>query len=423
MAHEVPIEEIMAAFHNDDAAALREVLAAHPELKARVNDPVFPFDSPAIAHVRSRAMLDVLLEAGADINGRSKWWAGGFGLMDFAGAELAQYAISRGAMVDVHAAARLGMIDRLRELISKDPTLVHARGGDGQTPLHFASSIAIAEFLLDHGAEIDARDIDHESTAAQYMVKDRQDVARYLVERGAACDLLMAAALGDLERVRKWLDEDPAMIRMNVSEEYFPKRDRRAGGTIYIWTLGANKTAHQVAREFGHEEVYRLLMERSPAELQLAMACATGDQELATRLAGNDRSLIAKMIDSDKRALANSAQANQNAVVVGMLKLGWPVDARGQHGGTALHWASFHGNRAMVEEILRYGPGLELKDEDHRATPLGWATYGSLHGWYRTSGDYAGVVELLCAAGAVVPEEISGTEAVKDVQRRFVKRV
>jgi len=43
--------------------------------------------------------------------------------------------------------------------------LVHARGGDGQTPLHFASTVEIAEFLLAHGAAIDARDVDHEAHA------------------------------------------------------------------------------------------------------------------------------------------------------------------------------------------------------------------------------------------------------------------
>ncbi len=61
--------------------------------------------------------------------------------------KLAAYAIERGAVVDVHAAARLGMMDRLRELISLDPSLVHARGGDGQTPLHFASSVEVAAYL------------------------------------------------------------------------------------------------------------------------------------------------------------------------------------------------------------------------------------------------------------------------------------
>jgi hypothetical protein len=109
-------------------------------------------------------MLDVLHEAGADINAKSRWWAGGFGLLHGAAPDLAAYAIQRGAIVDIHAAARLGLFEKLRELIIADPALVHERGGDGQTPLHFASTIEIAAFLLDHGADIDARDVDHEST-------------------------------------------------------------------------------------------------------------------------------------------------------------------------------------------------------------------------------------------------------------------
>jgi hypothetical protein len=183
-------------------------------------------------------MLDVLLAAGADMNAKSSWWAGGFGLLHGASPELAAYAIRRGAFVDIHAAARLGLIDRVRELLDSDGTLVHARGGDGQTPLHFASTIDIAAYLLDQGAEIDARDVDHESTPAQYMIDDRQDVARYLIQRGCKTDILMAAALGDIGLIRRHLDEDPGCIRMRVSEEFFPMVRPRAGGTIYQWKLG-----------------------------------------------------------------------------------------------------------------------------------------------------------------------------------------
>src|SRR5688500_5275288 len=128
------LEEIKQAFCDDDAAGVRRLLAEHPELKARINEPIGPFDSPAITCARSREMLDGLLEAGADINAKSRWWAGGFGLLHSAPVELANYAISRGAVVDVHAAARLGFLDKLRELITVDPGLVHAKGGDGQTP-------------------------------------------------------------------------------------------------------------------------------------------------------------------------------------------------------------------------------------------------------------------------------------------------
>src|SRR5215469_11011238 len=157
-----PVEELKHALRADNASAVREILDRLPELRARINEPIGPFDSPAIVGVRSPEMLDVLLAAGADLNAKSGWWAGGFGLLHGARPELAAYAIRRGAFVDIHAAARLGLIDRVGELLASDGTLVHARGGDGQTALHFASTIDIAAYLLEHGAEIDARDVDHE---------------------------------------------------------------------------------------------------------------------------------------------------------------------------------------------------------------------------------------------------------------------
>src|SRR6185295_6812145 len=131
-----------------DATGFRLLLERFPEYKAMINEPVAAFDAPVMTHVRTREMLDVLLEAGADINAKSRWWAGGFGLLHSAEPDLAAYAIQRGAIVDVHAAARLGRFERLRELVAADPALVNAPGGDGQRPLHFASSVAIAEFLL-----------------------------------------------------------------------------------------------------------------------------------------------------------------------------------------------------------------------------------------------------------------------------------
>ena len=102
-----------------------------------------------------------------------------------------------------------------------------------------------------------------------------------------------------------------------------------------------------------------------------------------------------------------------------MLEAGLPVTARGQHGGTPLHWAAWHGNRGMVQALLRYGPSLEDAENDFQAKPLGWATHGSEHGWHRRTGDYAGVVETLLVAGTKVFETAQGTESVKEVQRRY----
>jgi ankyrin repeat protein len=413
------VEELKTAFAADDADRVRAIFGDHPQLKALINEPVGPFDSPAILNVCSTKMMDVLLGAGADINARSRWWAGGFGLLDSASPELAAYAIERGARVDVHAAARLGMMDRLRELIARDARLVHARGGDGQTPLHFASTIEVAAYLLDHGAEIDARDVDHESTAAQYMVKDRQDVARYLVSRGCRTDLLMAAALGDLELARRLLDADPACIRTRVSDEFFPMVNQKAGGTIYQWTLGFHVSAHQVARKFGHQQVLQLLSDRSPVDVRLIDACWVADEPMVQAMCREHPAIVAGLPDADRRQVAHAARNNRSAVVRLMLECGWPVDARGQHQATPLHWAAFHGNVEMTDAILRFNPPLEAVDADFNGTPLRWAIYGSEHGWYSKTGNYGATAEALIRAGAKRPRVIEGSPVVQDVLRRY----
>jgi ankyrin repeat protein len=413
-----PMELFKRAFVEEDATLFRRLLGRYPEIKARINEPVAAFDAPVITRVRSREMLDVLLEAGADINAKSRWWAGGFGLLDGAEPDLAAYAIQRGAIVDAHSAARLGLVGKLRELILAEPTRVHARGGDGQTPLHFASTIEVAQFLLDHGADLDVRDVDHESTPAQYMVRDRQDVARFLVERGCQTDILLAAALGNLELVRQHLDADPDCVHLRVSDDYFPKRNPQSGGTIYQWTLGWHVSAHDVAKQFGHDDVYRLLMERSPAKVKLLVACWAGDEAAVKSILEQHPGLVMNLSSPSHRQIAHAARNNDLAAVRVMMAAGFPVDALGQHGATPLHWAAFHGNIEMAREILRYNPPLNLTDADFNATPLGWAIHGSEHGWYCRTGNYAGAAAALLEAGAQPSDKTGGTEAVKESLRR-----
>lgn len=418
---------LTAAVKANDAAQVAGVLRRHPDLTDTINDPLpgLSFDSAplhtAVWH-RNRDMIDVLLGAGADVNARTGWWAGGFGVLDGAVPELVPFLMERGARVDAHAAARLGLRDRLEELLAADPSLVHARGGDGQTPLHFAASVDIAEYLLERGANIDARDIDHESTPAQYMVRDRQDIARYFIARGCQTDILMAAAVGDLPLVRRHLEADPESIRTTVTEEYFPKQNPRSGGSIYIWTLGASRNPHTVAREFHHEGVFRLLMDRSPAELKLTVACELGDEATVHALLASHPNLVRTLSAGDRRKIADAARDGNLDAVRLMLQSGWPVDARGQHNATTLHWAAFNGHAEMTREILRHEPPLEIRGDEFDGTPLHWGVYGSVHGWRCKTGDYAGTVEALLQAGAKAPpltDDLEASEPVRAVLRRY----
>lgn len=416
-----PARELLHAILADDPARAGALLGRSPALRARLDEPLpdqgFGTTALLLAVQRgSRDMVDVLLRAGADINARSRWWAGGFGVLDDDHG-LAEFLVSRGARVDAHAAARLGWTDVLRERVAADPGVVNARGGDGQTPLHFACSAEVAGFLLDHGADIDARDVDHESTPAQWMMRDRREVARYLVSRGCRTDLLMLSALGDLEGVRRLLDEDPSRIHVRVSPEHFPMADPRAGGCIYTWTLGMHRTPHRLARDAGHRAVLGLLLERSPGPLRLALAPELGDADLFRQLLASDPGLVGRLSPEQRRKVVDAAQDRDLDAVRMMLEAGWPVDARGRHGGTALHWAAFHGHAEMARLVLGFGPPLEAVDDDFNATPLGWAMHGSREGWYRDTGDYAGTVRAILRAGARPPAKPGGSAAVQAVLR------
>ena len=419
-----PAEALRVAVCDGDAKRVRVLLDRHSELRATIDDPLpnYGFGQHALfaaAQRSDRVIIDVLLSAGADIRKRTEWWAGGFGVLDDCDPGLVSFLVERGAVLDAHSAARLGWMTELRELVAADPSVVHAPGGDGQTPLHFASTLEVAQFLLENGADIDALDTGHDSTPAQYMLRvqqkrhyprDRQEVARYLVSRGCKTDLLMAAALGDGNLVLRHLESDPACIRLNVSEQWFPKRDPRAGGTIYLLTLGPHRTAHSVAREFGHEEIFQLLVEHTPDELKLALACELGDEAVFQKFLAQNPNAARTLSENEKQKLPNAAQDNNTTAVRLMLEAGWPVDTPGEMGATALHWAGFNGNAQMTREILRFHPTLELKSKEYPGTALAWAVFGSGNGWNRETGDYVETMQALLEAGAAVPRHAESLE-------------
>ena len=413
MSDNDPRTEFAAALHDDRVDDARLLLLRYPELRSQLNDPLpgGAFGAkPLLIPVQrnSREMVDLLVSAGADINGKSDWWAGGFGLLEGCGAEFAPFLIERGATMYPNAAAKLGMLDALRALVAADPTAARARGGDGQTPLHVAASVEIAEFLLDAGAEIDALDVDHESTPAQYAIGQRTDVARFLVSRGARADILLASALGDVDRVRRILDEHPEAIAVAVDAEHFPMRDARAGGPIYNWTLGKCKIAHTIAGDFGHPEVVDLLVSRTPDGLALAIALREGDEATASRLLSAHPGLVASLSPGEQRFLISAAQVNDDAAAHRMLRAGWPANARALGGATALHWAAFLGNAELVRGLLASGASVAVRDTRFQGAPIDWTMQGSVHGWRCNEGDFAAVVGTLLAAGSPAPDLSGG---------------
>jgi len=401
-----------AALFSGDVAGARSVLESSPFIRSNIDAPAFAFGQRA-AHVAAKnpAMLALLLEFGADGNLRSDWANGPFTVLDNADDTSARFLIERGAVLTPHVAARLGWLDDLRRLIDDDPRRVHERGGDGQQPLHQAKTVAMAECLLDRGAAIDTRCVDHQSTPAQYALVDRPDVCRYLLSRGASPDIFMAARLGDVSMAERLLETDPTAVGARVNEPgYAPVPPLH----IYCWTLGFGVSPHMVALTYGHREVHDVLWRGSTPALRLIDAAVRGDEAAARDALLQDPALPNSLATKDHGQLAVAIFHERYDQADRMLRLGFDPKAGGVAGGSALHAAAWMGHAGLVERLLARGDvDIDSRDPEHRSTPLGWAAYGSVHRC-ATHGDYVGVVDRLIAAGADVtlPGNVNGTSYV-----------
>jgi hypothetical protein len=397
-------------------------------VRKRLNDPMFDFGGRA-THMaaKNERLLTTLIEAGADVNLKSDWENGPYTVLDHADEGTARFLLTRGAKLTPNVAARLGWFDELRSMVDADAALVHARGGDGQQPLHEAKTLAIADFLLDRGADINVRCIDHKSMPAQYALVDRPDVCRRLLERGATPDIFMAARLGDVALATRLLDADPSCIGARIHEHgYAPVPPLH----IYCWTLGFGLSPRDVATRFGHREVHDLLASRSPARIQFLDALSSADEQAARTVLSAEPSLLRDLPREDHSRLAVAIFFERFDTADLMLRLGFDPTAPGIDGGTALHAACWVGNVRIVERILaRGGIGLDARDPTHQSTPLGWTAFGSAQRRARGA-DYPAVAERLVAAGAditalgngqgrTLPQMAQGNPEMQEALRRL----
>jgi hypothetical protein len=230
-----------------------------------------------------------------------------------------------------------------------------------------------------------------------------------------ARELLNGHKAGDKEAIRRIRESHPRLARL-----------AEAGVRSARFTLSGAQLV--IAREYGFVSWPQLKdhVEKTTSQTidpleELKQAFRSDQADVVGQMLERHPELKARINEPigpfDTPAIV-AARNNETAVVRALLKAGLPVDARSQHNATVLHWAAFHGNCEMVNAILPFGPPLEATDSDFNGTPLGWAIYGSENGWHSQTGDYAETIEALIQAGAHLPEQLAGSEVVRQVLRR-----
>lgn len=402
------LEQFKQLVYAKNAPNLDELLAAHPNLKSTIDDPHFYFGSTALIIAKENMdVVDVLLKHGADINAKSQWWAGDFHILEVTSAAAAEQLIDRGAEITVHAAAEQGWLDWLGEAFADDASIISRRGGDGKTPLHYATDPAVMDWLLERGADLEARDLDHASTPLQWHLgAQNYDAARELVKRGAQVDIFAAAILGESELVDKALAAHRQAIRARVNQAGYELTPPADGSHQYVYSFNAaGLSPHQAALEYGHTEIFARLIDSSPPDVQLLAYCAGDNREAAERIAEANPEIVPQLSDGDRRQLIHAAWTGKADVVGLMASLGFDLHIFDDDAMTPLHAAAFHGFADVIGALLAAdeAPPLDWLN-GYGGTPLGTCLYGRQHSW-RSDGDFTASVKLLVEAGSEVKAE------------------
>ncbi len=367
-AWHLPRAEYIEAVNKGDVDRVKSLLADNEELLDFIDEPWFVYDSPAVVFAASmvnRPLVEVLLDSGADINAKSSWWAGettalqqATGAMLGYNRELAEYLIERGATIDVHAAAGLDMFETLEALIRENPNVVNALGCDSMSPLHFAATPRIAELLLKHGADINLRDRDHWGTAAQWTMRRRPEVCKYLLDQGAEGDVVIYCAMGYVEQVRTEFQKNPELLNLRInmrapegyiipSSESSKVKDGQTevvpGGHVYAYQVGPTMPLLEIALKFKQPAIVDLLIDMG--------------YEINLR---------------DWYVLVGQGPKRFDALVKGFLAKGRDINALQEHQRgmwTPLHWLSQRGLTDGIACLLANGAEPNVVD-DKGQTPL-----------------------------------------------------
>ena len=106
--------------------------------------------------------------------------------------ELVEFLLEKGASEDIFAAAIVGHTDKVAALLKQDPKLINARDGDGKTALHWAAlygQTKVMELLLANKADVNSLDEDGFTPLHWAATFDQSDAVKLLLANKANMNL------------------------------------------------------------------------------------------------------------------------------------------------------------------------------------------------------------------------------------------
>jgi len=372
---------IAAAIRNRDHEQVRTLLDASPALihacDENTNQPIH-----WAVMTRQPALIDEMLARGADINATRRDGARPIHLCngdyDYRGwrdvpadtvatpDDIYRLLVAKGAYLDIYMAALKGNIERVRELLDQDPSLVNrisdcftGYGGSGAALTNAAAGghLAIVQLLLERGADPNLRE---EGVAPQghalhkAAARGHLAIAKLLLEHGAfpnpevessADALSMAINNGHTDMV-ELLCSYGAARRVHMLGYMGDIRTAAAMFAVNP-SLANNPDALENAAGQGHDAFVRLMLRYQPG---LARKIAVG-----VRTQGSQDPIRTQELTSF------------------LFSHGMNPNFKSWLGITPLHFFAKYGDTANAALFIKQGADVNAVDEEYCATPLGYA--------------------------------------------------
>jgi len=386
---------------------------------------------------------------------------------DFKRAEEILSAHPKIADAGFYVALVLGDHQQVDRVLTATPPLTNAKSGPQNCePLVYlcfsryanarstrrSQSVETAQVLLRHGADPNTsftpEDLPNNPLSCLYAatgLNNNAALALVLLEAGAnpndgeslyhstehpdlACMKLLLRYGADPNRanaLRHILDyEHSEGVQLLLNTGADPNDPNERGDTPLHWAVWRNRSVKIVAMLLDHGA--DINMQRNDGRTAYALAILGGQKEMAaflkSRGANTDLSPLDQFVEASANAqqqtpaqptisslpeyahlIPHLAAVHNTAAIRGLLAAGLPIDARGEHGGTALHWACWKGYADLVKLLLDHHASLDIKDQSFHAPPSGWMHHGTRN-CGEPGGNHAEVARLLIAAGDVMKE-------------------
>lgn len=298
----------------------------------------------------------------------------------------------------LHNAAWEGHLNIIEELIERGFDVNTRCKSDNAYAMHFAAEkgyFDIVRRLVEAGGDIHGDGDDHELGVlgwATCFSEVHEDVAAYLMDRGATLHIFSAIALSRGDDVNRMVEDDPTQLERKMSRNEHHRRPlhhaadkNRPAMVRLILDLGADATIADASgatpMSYASDPAIVEMLTEAGAAVNLLGALGAGRYDLAEKLLNNNPSRLGPD-GEDTVTLHLMASRRKPEAVRWLVDHGVDVNARRELWEcelTALHVSVERDDIETVKILLDAGADPTIRDSTYDSDALGWAEHFKRH--------------------------------------------